>query len=149
MTWSVRSRHPFPFVFLPLAIVTVLAMACSDSPTQPTGTVEKIELVLGPGLEATSGRAVAVHYTGWLADDSRPDRKGTQFETSVGRQPFSFRLGAGQVIAGWDQGSPGMRLGGQRRLIIPPSLAYGSTGSGGVIPPNATLVFDVELVAVQ
>jgi FKBP-type peptidyl-prolyl cis-trans isomerase FkpA len=136
-----------------VAVGTLLvAAACGQkSPTTPTGggTLETIELVAGTGVEATAGRNVTVNYTGWLADDTRPERKGTQFDTSVGRTPFAFRLGAGQVIAGWDQGVPGMRVGGRRRLIIPPSLGYGATGAGGVIPPNATLVFDVELLAVQ
>jgi FKBP-type peptidyl-prolyl cis-trans isomerase FkpA len=111
--------------------------------------VETIELLAGTGTEATAGRVASVHYTGWLADDARPERKGTQFDTSIGKTPFSFRLGGGQVIAGWEQGIPGMKVGGKRRLIVPPSLAYGTTGASGVIPPNATLVFDVELVAVQ
>jgi FKBP-type peptidyl-prolyl cis-trans isomerase FkpA len=138
-----RSRR-----WLAMALVA-LAAACSEkSPTAPTGTVETTDLVVGTGLEATTGRNVSVHYTGWLADDSRPERKGTQFDSSIGRTPFSFRLGGGQVIAGWDQGIPGMRVGGKRRLVIPPSLGYGATG-GGPIPPNATLVFDVELLAVQ
>ncbi len=89
-----------------------------------------------------------MNYTGWLYDASKTDNKGTQFDTSIGRGVFSFLLGAGQVIAGWDQGVPGMKVGGSRRLIIPPSLGYGASGAGP-IPGNATLVFDVSLVAVQ
>jgi FKBP-type peptidyl-prolyl cis-trans isomerase FkpA len=90
---------------------------------------------------------VTVNYTGWLYDATKTDNKGPQFDSSVGRTPFQFTLGTGQVIRGWDQGIPGMKVGGRRRLVIPPSLAYGSTRSGP-IPPNATLVFDVEMVSI-
>jgi FKBP-type peptidyl-prolyl cis-trans isomerase len=105
---------------------------------------------LGTGEEATAGRQVSVHYTGWLFDESAPDNKGRKFDSSLDRgQPFNFELGAGYVIQGWDQGVAGMRVGGQRTLIIPPELGYGARGAGGVIPPNATLVFEVELLAVE
>jgi FKBP-type peptidyl-prolyl cis-trans isomerase FkpA len=100
------------------------------------------DLVVGEGDEAGPGSTVTVHYTGWLPD-------GTQFDTSVGSNPFTFLLGDGEVIEGWDQGLVGMRQGGTRRLVIPPSLAYGARGAGGVIPPGATLVFDVELLEVR
>ena len=104
---------------------------------------------LGTGETATSGQTVAVHYTGWLFDPAAADTKGRKFDSSRDRgEPFRFELGAGQVIAGWDQGVAGMRVGGQRRLTIPPELGYGARGAGGVIPPNATLVFDVELLGV-
>ena len=104
----------------------------------------------GTGAEAQPGRNVVVHYTGWLYDASRPDRKGAQFDSSRDRnEPFSFNLGAGEVIQGWDQGVTGMRVGGQRTLTIPPGLGYGARGAGGVIPPNATLLFDVELLDVR
>ena len=99
------------------------------------------DLEIGDGAFATPGDTVTVHYTGWLPD-------GTQFDSSRGRGPFAFALGIGQVIPGWDQGVAGMREGGRRQLVIPPSLAYGPAGMGGVIPPNATLVFDVELIEV-
>jgi FKBP-type peptidyl-prolyl cis-trans isomerase len=103
----------------------------------------------GSGSEATAGRRVTVHYTGWLYDEGRPDRKGRKFDSSRDRgEPFTFRLGAGEVIRGWDQGVAGMTVGGQRTLTIPPALGYGVRGAGGVIPPNATLVFDVELLDV-
>ena len=100
------------------------------------------ELQAGTGVEATHGKTVDVHYTGWLTD-------GTKFDSSVDRaRPFSFPLGAGRVIKGWDQGVAGMKVGGKRKLTIPPDLGYGPRGAGGVIPPNATLVFEVELLAV-
>jgi FKBP-type peptidyl-prolyl cis-trans isomerase len=101
----------------------------------------------GTGTEATAGKKVSVHYTGWLYDNGA---KGKKFDSSVDRgQPFQFTLGAHQVIAGWDEGVAGMKVGGKRTLIIPPELGYGSRGAGGVIPPNATLMFDVELLGVQ
>ena len=101
----------------------------------------------GEGAEATAGQRVTVHYTGWLYDDTRGDKKGRKFDSSRDRnEPFSFRLGAGEVIRGWDEGVAGMKVGGQRTLTIPPAMGYGARGAGGVIPPNATLVFDVELL---
>src|SRR5262245_46613867 len=106
----------------------------------------KQDVKTGTGAEATPGRQVMVHYTGWLYDEGKSDHKGTQFDSSRGSsRPFMFRLGAGQVIPGWDQGVAGMKVGGQRTLTIPPDLGYGAQGAAGVIPPNATLVFDVEL----
>ena len=105
---------------------------------------------LGSGAMATAGKQVAVHYTGWLYDEAKPDHRGAKFDSSHSRgQAFEFGLGAGQVIPGWDQGVEGMKVGGQRTLIIPASLAYGERGAGGQIPPNATLVFDVELLGVR
>ena len=101
----------------------------------------------GDGSTATSGNKVSVHYTGWLYNNGA---KGAKFDSSVDRgQPFQFTLGAHQVIAGWDEGVAGMKVGGKRTLIIPPELDYGARGAGGVIPPNATLMFDVELLGVQ
>jgi len=111
--------------------------------------LQKIDVVQGNGTEARSGN-VSVHYTGWLHDPSKPDGHGRKFDSSHDRrEPFQFRLGAGQVIRGWDEGVAGMKVGGKRTLIIPPEMGYGSRGAGGVIPPNATLVFDVELVDVK
>jgi len=102
--------------------------------------------VVGSGAEALAGSQVSVHYTGWLHDDGV---KGRKFDSSRDRgQPFAFALGAGQVIRGWDEGVQGMAVGGTRRLVIPPELGYGARGAGGVIPPNATLLFEVELLAV-
>jgi FKBP-type peptidyl-prolyl cis-trans isomerase FkpA len=110
----------------------------------------KADEVVGSGNEAASGRQVTVHYTGWLYDDSKNDKKGTKFDSSRDRNdPFQFRLGAGQVIRGWDDGVAGMKVGGRRTLTIPPAMGYGAQGAGGVIPPNATLVFDVELLDVR
>lgn len=104
----------------------------------------------GTGTEAQAGRVVTVHYTGWLYDAARGDHKGTKFDSSRDRnEPFSFNLGAGEVISGWDQGVAGMKVGGQRMLTIPPDMGYGARGAGGVIPPNATLLFDVELLDVR
>lgn len=103
----------------------------------------------GTGTEATPGCRVLVHYTGWLFDAGAPGNKGRKFDSSRDRdEPFAFPLGAGRVIPGWDQGVAGMKVGGRRTLVIPPGLAYGSRGAGGVIPPNATLVFEVELLEV-
>src|SRR5690349_14964611 len=113
---------------------------------QPTTTPSGLQLadfVPGSGTEARLGQQVTVHYTGWLTN-------GTKFDSSRDRRdPFQFTLGRGEVIKGWDQGVVGMRVGGRRRLIVPPDLGYGARGAGGVIPPNATLIFDVELLAVQ
>ena len=101
------------------------------------------DTLVGDGDEARAGHTVSVHYTGWLVD-------GTKFDSSKDRdQAFSFQLGAGRVIKGWDEGVAGMKVGGTRKLTIPPELGYGARGAGGVIPPNATLVFEVELLAVQ
>ena len=107
------------------------------------------DLQEGTGAMATSGQTASVNYTGWLYVEGAPDNKGKQFDSSIGRGPFEFRLGSGQVIRGWDQGVQGMKVGGQRRLVLPPEFAYGARGAGGVIPPNATLVFDVELLGVR
>ncbi|HUO75822.1 MAG TPA: FKBP-type peptidyl-prolyl cis-trans isomerase [Candidatus Paceibacterota bacterium] len=101
------------------------------------------DVTVGTGAVATAGKTVSVNYTGWLTD-------GTKFDSSLDRgTPFQFELGAGMVIKGWDEGVAGMKVGGERKLIIPASLGYGAAGAGGVIPPNATLVFDVQLLGVQ
>lgn len=108
------------------------------------------DTLVGNGREAEAGFNVTVHYTGWLYDPSKPEGKGTKFDSSVERhEPFVFFLGGGQVIQGWDQGFAGMKVGGKRTLIIPPDMGYGAYGAGGVIPPNATLIFDVELLAIK
>ena len=133
------------------ACVLILLAGCGGgtertSVTQLTGQDGRA----GTGAEAMAGRTVTVHYTGWLYDESRPDRRGTKFDSSRDRnEPFSFTLGAGQVIQGWDEGVAGMKVGGQRTLTIPPQMGYGARGAGGVIPPNATLLFEVELLDVK
>ena len=109
----------------------------------------KTDTVVGKGKEAVAGKTVEVHYTGWLHEPKAPQKRGKQFDSSVGRGPFSFPLGGGRVIKGWDEGVAGMKVGGKRTLVIPPELAYGKRGAGGVIPPDATLVFDVELLDVK
>ena len=118
-----------------------------------TGTeampLQKTDLAPGHGAEIKSGQTALVHYTGWLYDAAAPENKGKQFDSSVGGEPFEFPLGAGAVIPGWDQGVVGMKVGGKRRLVIPPEMGYGNRGAGGVIPPGATLVFDVELVEIR
>ena len=136
-----------------LLIGALLAAGCGGSTTESGGTVTELmkqDGKAGTGAEATSGQQVTVHYTGWLYDPSKADNKGTKFDSSVDRkEPFSFRLGGGEVIRGWDEGVAGMKVGGQRTLTIPPEMGYGARGAGGVIPPNATLLFDVELLDVK
>ena len=132
-------------------------LAQSANPSQPPVTkaikvteLKKIDVVVGTGADATPGSNVSVHYTGWLYDPSAPNNKGKKFDSSLDRgQPFSFPLGGGRVIRGWDEGVAGMKIGGKRTLIIPPEMGYGTNGAGGVIPPNATLIFDVELLGVK
>ena len=135
-----------------LSLLFVVACGGDDggggTPTGPTTTTapySQTDLVVGTGTAAINGSNVTVAYTGWLHDSTRPDAKGTQFESSS----ITFQLGTGRVIRGWDLGIVGMRVGGQRRLVIPPDLAYGSAGSPPRIGPNNTLVFDVTLNAVQ
>ena len=138
-----------------LAVTCAVALAACGAPELPPATVgvdqlQVTDLVVGSGAEAVAGKRVTVHYSGWLYDPAQPETKGKPFDSSreAGR-PFTFTLGAGQVIAGWDQGVQGMKVGGQRRLVIPHPLAYGESGAGGVIPPRASLVFDVELLDVR
>jgi FKBP-type peptidyl-prolyl cis-trans isomerase FkpA len=130
------------------ALICALAVAQGPPPVEgkPTTTSSGLkywDVKVGTGATATAGKKVTVHYTGWLTN-------GTKFDSSVDRKkPFEFTLGAGRVIKGWDEGVQGMKVGGKRRLEIPPSLGYGAQGAGGVIPPNATLIFDVELLDVK
>ena len=122
--------------------------AAGKAAAAPT-TLTVIDRKIGDGALAESGQPVLVHYTGYLWDASAPDNKGKKFDSSVDRKvPFGFIVGVGRVIKGWDEGVVGMKVGGQRTLIIPPGLGYGARGAGGVIPPNATLKFDVELLNV-
>ena len=116
--------------------------------TSPSG-LQYDDTVAGDGDTARAGQQVSVHYTGWLHDPAAPNGRGRKFDSSKDRgQSFAFGLGAGQVIGGWDEGVQGMKIGGTRVLLIPPALGYGARGAGGVIPPHATLVFEVELLGV-
>lgn len=136
---------------LPLLLLAACQPGADRIP--PGGSVaelQRVEVRAGAGATATSGSDVTVHYTGWLYDQHAADKRGLKFDSSVDRgEPFTFLLGAGQVIRGWDEGVAGMQVGGRRTLLIPSNLAYGRRGAGGVIPPNASLVFDVELVDVR
>jgi len=120
------------------------------SATGPTdyAPYQQVDLQLGSGTAAETGKSVTVNYTGWLYDPEKGEQKGLMFDTSMGRTPFTFVLGAGAVIPGWDKGVVGMQVGGLRRLIVPPSLAYGQNRYS-IIPPNATLLFEIELLDVQ
>ena len=120
------------------------------STAQSTAQLKITELKPGTGPAIKVGQTAVVHYTGWLYVEDAPDHKGKKFDSSLDRNdPFSFPVGGGQVIQGWDQGVAGMQVGGQRQLVIPAELGYGSRGAGGVIPPNATLLFDVELLSIR
>jgi FKBP-type peptidyl-prolyl cis-trans isomerase len=143
----------------PLVVVALLA-ACSGKTTAPGSaapppanavtTLQSVPLKPGTGAAVANGQIAVMQYTGWLYEGAATDNKGKQFDSSrTSGQPFKFPLGTGAVIKGWDQGVVGMKVGESRRLIIPPDLAYGDAGAGGVIPPGATLVFDVELVGIE
>ena len=138
-----------------LSLASVTACAQTGTPPAPAAApVEVKELVKkdtleGKGKVAEKGKAVSVHYTGWLYDAAAPEQKGKKFDSSLDRQiPFGFILGAGKVIKGWEEGVVGMKEGGKRTLVIPASLGYGDKGAGGVIPPGATLLFEVELLKI-
>jgi FKBP-type peptidyl-prolyl cis-trans isomerase FkpA len=127
------------------------SQSATPNSTAPAITdLMKTDVVVGTGQAIAAGQQAVVHYTGWLYDASAPEQKGKEFDSSRKRgEPFRFNVGAGRVIQGWDQGVVGMQTGGQRRLIIPSFLGYGDRGGGDVIPPNATLMFDIELLAVE
>jgi FKBP-type peptidyl-prolyl cis-trans isomerase FkpA len=140
-----------------LLLVAFVAAGCAREPGEEgqqatmadsgITALQKSDVKEGTGAEARKGQTVSVHYTGWLYDPNAADNKGQKFDSSRDRnEPFSFTLGGGEVITGWDEGVAGMKIGGTRVLTIPPSMGYGARGAGGVIPPNATLVFEVELL---
>jgi FKBP-type peptidyl-prolyl cis-trans isomerase FkpA len=150
-----------PKLFI-LSLLLCATIACGGSDTDseiPEGApmadsgitqLQIVDTTVGAGAEAVKGRVVRVHYTGWLYDAAKADKRGEKFDSSKDRNdPFEFPLGGGQVIPGWDQGFAGMKVGGKRVLTIPPAMGYGARGAGGVIPPNATLVFEVELLEVK
>ncbi|HUG98005.1 MAG TPA: FKBP-type peptidyl-prolyl cis-trans isomerase [Gammaproteobacteria bacterium] len=133
-----------------IASFLVPTLAGGTPPADPPAGLVITELAAGEGEAIAAGSTAVVHYTGWLFDPAAEDGKGNKFDSSVDRgQPFRFPLGAGRVIGGWDQGVAGMKVGEQRRLLIPPHLGYGSNGAAGVIPPDATLLFDVELLGIE
>ena len=158
MRQSARHEVESGMILLPIRIGTrtivavalaISCVACNEAPSSPTTLpgFSQTDLRVGTGADAVNGTAVTVEYTGWLYDPSQPEQKGAVFDTSRGRTPFSFTVGFGEVIEGWERGVPGMKVGGLRRLVIPPSLAYGSVRTGP-LPPNATLVFEIELLSV-
>ncbi len=158
---------PLHAVAAPLLVCSVLLLvACGGDPRARdaavrsgtaterapamTAQLQSVDLELGSGPAVVAGQRAAVHYTGWLYEEGAPDNKGRKFDSSRDHgATFEFRVGGGEVIRGWDLGVAGMRVGGKRRLVIPPELGYGARGAGGVIPGGATLVFDVELVGVR
>ncbi|MFM7482419.1 MAG: FKBP-type peptidyl-prolyl cis-trans isomerase [Candidatus Methylopumilus sp.] len=153
-------RHTNVFKFILVFGVILLNIDLASAESQISQKEIKLEknittlvikdTVLGNGRQAEKGLAVTVHYSGWLYDPNQKDGKGKKFDSSLDRNdPFVFNLGAGQVIRGWDDGVDGMKIHGKRTLIIPSDMGYGSRGAGGVIPPNATLIFDVELLGVK
>jgi FKBP-type peptidyl-prolyl cis-trans isomerase FkpA len=145
----------FSWVLIAAVLATAGGCGGTESENMAQGQSSITELqrndtTPGTGAEAAAGQRVTVHYTGWLYDGNAADKKGRQFDSSRDRNdPFEFHLGAGEVISGWDEGVPGMKVGGTRVLTIPPAMGYGSRGAGGVIPPDATLIFEVELLDVR
>lgn len=143
-----------PLLKFGVAVLAGLLAACGAkpvaAPSPGVSSMQSVELKAGTGPEIAAGKIAVVQYTGWLYEAAAPDNKGKQFDSSRSTgQPFRFPVGTGQVIKGWDQGVLGMKIGGSRRLIIPADMAYGDSGAGGVIPPGATLIFDIDLVAIE
>jgi FKBP-type peptidyl-prolyl cis-trans isomerase FkpA len=135
-----------------VAVSGLTAVVAKETPVNATVPTELVmtDVKTGTGPAITAGQTAVVHYTGWLYSPTAKDHKGKKFDSSRDRNdPFSFHVGGSEVIGGWDQGVVGMQVGGQRQLVIPPSLGYGARGAGGVIPPNATLLFDIELLKIQ
>ena len=147
---TVKTLFNLSVMMLLLSMLSQSAFAYKEHASADDPAFQKIDTKVGTGEEAVIGKTVNVHYTGWVYDENAPDKKGRKFDSSYDRKEhFSFMLGAGRVIKGWDRGVAGMKVGGQRTLIIPPSMAYGSRGAGNIIPPDATLIFDVELVGLR
>jgi FKBP-type peptidyl-prolyl cis-trans isomerase FkpA len=152
-----RLQSAFQFIGAAALLVAVSSLtvgASKETAVNATATVPTelaiTDVKTGTGPAITAGQTAVVHYTGWLYSPTAKDHKGKKFDSSRDRNdPFSFHVGGGEVIGGWDQGVVGMQAGGQRQLVIPPSLGYGASGAGGVIPPNATLLFDIELLKIQ
>ena len=145
-------KHLIAATFSALALFVSGCGGGGNSQTPATSGPTALQIsdtTVGAGATAASGNTVTVNYTGWLYDATAANFRGKQFDSSVGKAPFTFKLGAGQVIKGWDQGVVGMKVGGTRTLVIPSSLGYGSAGAGGIIPGNTALVFTVDLLAVQ
>jgi FKBP-type peptidyl-prolyl cis-trans isomerase FkpA len=138
----------------PLICLLLLTLACSSSPPPPgqstIKTLETVDAKVGDGTEATWGKEVLVHYTGWIYDQNRSENRGREFDSSRDRNdPLAFTIGKAEVIKGWEEGVNGMKVGGRRVLTIPPDMAYGKEGLGELIPPDATLIFDIELIEVK
>jgi FKBP-type peptidyl-prolyl cis-trans isomerase FkpA len=144
----IPTRIPRRWLAAAAVLLAVLVTACDDSPTAPAPAFSQTDLRVGTGEAAATGDTLTVQYTGWLFDDSIPVQNGLQFDSIAGGSPLLFVLGAGQVIAGWEQGLVGVQAGGVRRLVIPPALAYGSIRRGP-IPPNSTLIFEVEVTGIE
>lgn len=149
-----RAQARTPLRWLAMLLTLFVLAACGGHPQPYDGgnvdTLTKIDQTIGSGAEAKPGMTVKVDYTGWLYDEKAPDHRGKKFDSSHDHgEPFSFGLGQGQVIKGWDEGVAGMHVGGKRTLLIPAALGYGARGAGGAIPPNASLVFEVDLLGVD
>jgi FKBP-type peptidyl-prolyl cis-trans isomerase FkpA len=154
MAYLLRHFLPIAAACAAASVLTACGASPNDTPAASTAhavnALEVTDLKRGEGAAVAAGQNAVVQYTGWLYDPSAKDHKGKEFDSSLkGGAPFRFQLGSGQVIKGWDQGVAGMQIGGERRLVVPADLAYGDSGAGGVIPPGATLVFDVELVGIE
>jgi FKBP-type peptidyl-prolyl cis-trans isomerase FkpA len=132
------------------AVLGAMCAGCQSAPTAPSNyqAFTITDLVAGTGTEAASGKVLTVYYTGWIYDASKAEQKGPIFSSTLGTSSYSFTLGAGTVIQGWEEGLVGMQVGGRRRLVVPPSMAYGDTRSSS-IPPNCTLLFEIDLLDVE
>ena len=145
-----KTKRLFGLFAMSLCASSLLLTGCGGSSSaSPPSDLRILETLVGTGATVASGDTVTVHYTGYLFDGSVFNIRGAKFDSSIGKTPFTFKIGAGQVIQGWESGLIGMKVGGQRMLAIPSNLAYGSAGAGSSIPPNAALVFDVTLLSID